>query len=463
MSSLMQQIYWKAPYFIKNWMASINAKKLDKWRFGKDFEQVCAELKEHENWSKEQFDDYQSKQLSVMIQHAAANVPYYKKLFAEFNVDPAAIKTPADLTQLPILEKDTVRKNPDCLLDETLGRQSLAAQYTSGTTGTPLKLYRDTRTYSAVVAFYEARWHDVAGMKKRQNSSVSIGGQLVVSPQRTKPPFWVCNNHWKQLYMSSYHLAPDYLGFYVDQLRVFAADYIEGYPSSIYTIARYILDNKLPPVPFKVCFTTAEMLYDYQRQAIKAAFCCDTYNQYGCGELTVFAAQCPQNRMHLSPEMGIVEVLDDNDQPLPPGKTGHLICTSLINKVQPFIRYRLGDIGSLSEEKCSCGSPLPLLGSIEGRNDDVLITRDGRRIGRLDPVFKGTKGIAEAQIIQHDYDKFTIKVVPTKDYKPRDGQDIKHRLLERLGKGEVLVELVDNIERTKTGKFKAVICNLQKK
>jgi phenylacetate-CoA ligase len=179
--------------------------------------------------------------------------------------------------------------------------------------------------------------------------------------------------------------------------------------------------------------------------------------------MAVFAAQCSQGSMHISPDVGIVEVLDDDDKPVPYGVSGRLVCTGLVNRAQPFIRYRVGDIGSLSEEKCSCGSPLPLLGSIEGRSDDVLITRDGRRIGRLDPVFKGTKGIAQAQIIQHDYDKFTIKVVPGKDYKPRDGQDIESRLIERIGKGEVIIEMVEKIKRTETGKFKAVICNLQKK
>lgn len=456
-SKLAENIYWKAPYFVKNWMASINARKLDKWRFGKDFQRVFTQLKEHDSWSADQFAEYQAKQLCEIIRNAADKVPHYRRIFAELGIDPSAIKTPADLTKLPILEKETVRQDPDCILDETLDKQSLAAQYTSGTTGTPLKLYRDTRTYSATVAFYEARWHDVAGMKKRQNSSVSIGGQLVVSPQRTKPPFWVCNNHWKQLYMSSYHLAPDYLKYYVDQLRKFGADYIEGIPSSIYAIARYITDQQLDPIPFKVCFTTAETLFDYQREAIKEAFCCDTYDQYGCGELTVFAAQCPQGGMHLSPEMGIVEVLDSDDQPLPPGKIGQLVCTSLINKVQLFIRYRLGDIGSLSDENCSCGSQLPMLASIEGRDDDVLITKDGRRIGRLDPVFKGTSGIIQAQIIQKDYHKFCVLVVPGKDYKEQDGREIRQSLLERIGTGEIEIQLVDRIAKTSSGKFRAVI------
>ena len=101
-----------------------------------------------------------------------------------------------------------------------------------------------------------------------------------------------------------------------------------------------------------------------------------------------------------------------------------------------------------------------MLGNIEGRIDDVLITRDGRRIGRLDPVFKGTRGIVEAQIIQDDYDKFRVRVVPSKAYKEDDGREIRASLLERVGDGSVVIELVDSIERTSGGKFMAVVCNL---
>jgi phenylacetate-CoA ligase len=155
-----------------------------------------------------------------------------------------------------------------------------------------------------------------------------------------------------------------------------------------------------------------------------------------------------------------VEVVDADNRPLPPGETGALICTSLINFVQPFIRYRVGDTGALGTQACSCGSPLPVLARIEGRIDDVLITREGRLIGRLDPVFKGTSGVVEAQIVQDDYDKFRVRVVPSDSFSEKDRQDIRDSLLERVGKGEVQIDIVDRIERTSGGKFRAVVCNL---
>jgi phenylacetate-CoA ligase len=457
-------MYWNSPYFLKNWMASLNSFKLDRQRYGSEFEQILEQIAEHDKWSPEQFREHQRKELCLLIQHAAVNVPCYRRIFQKTGVDPKSIKGPEDLKRLPILDKEVARANQTDMVDELLDASKLIINSTSGTTGMPLELYRDVWLNSAAFAYLDARWRNVAGMRRRINRSVTIGGHLVADPARTKPPFWLHNRRWDQLYMSSYHLSPRYLGYYVEELRRFKADYIEGYPSSVYAIAKYIVDNNIEPIEFKGCFTTAETLFDYHREAIKKAFACRTYNQYGCGEMAVFAAECSAGAMHLSPEFGIVEVVDDNDQPVPVGQTGHLICTGLINRVQPFIRYRIGDIGVLKDGGCSCRSSLPVLDRIEGRMGSMLITRDGRKIGApgLTLLFHHVKGVAETQIVQEDYDLFRVRLVPAEGYGDTDGQKIVANLAERLGDVEIHLELTDKIERTKSGKFMAVVCNLPK-
>jgi len=443
-------------------MASWNARKLDRWRHGPEHDKLLAEIIDRNSWSSKQFVEYQNRALGEIIQKAANNVPYYRQIFAEHQIDPASIVSVDDLPKLPILEKTTARENPKSLLDETVDRRKLIVTNTSGTTGTPVNLYHGVLDESATFAYVEARCHMVADMMRRRNRSVSLGGHLVAAPNRSTPPFWVHNHRWNQLYMSSYHLSPTNLGHYVDAIRRYAPEYIEGYPSSVYAVAQYMVDNNLDPMPIKACFTTAETLFDYHRQAIRSAFGCKTYNQYGCCEQVIFASECNAGSMHLTPEVGIVEVVDDNDRPLPAGQSGKLICTGLISSVQPLIRYRLGDMGALGTEQCSCGSSLPVLKSIDGRVDAVLITRDGRRIGRLDPVFKGAKGIGEAQIVQDDYDTFRILIVPGPDYSNADGKVVAANLAQRLGRVNIQVRIVDSITRTASGKFRAVVCNLPK-
>jgi phenylacetate-CoA ligase len=462
MNTLLQSFYWNCPSCLQNAMASLNAGKLERLRFGRDYEKIMREIAERDAWRPDQFTEYQRQELTRLIMHAARNVPYYRQMFAETGIDPQQIREPRDLQCLPVLDKQAVRLNPIAFVDESLDRQKLTIAHTSGTTGTPLDLYRNVELWSTQFAYWDARCRKIAGMQRRRNKSATLGGHLVTAPNRTKPPFWVYNRRWKQLYMSSYHLAPEYMKFYIEELRSFKPDYIDGIASSVYALARFIVEEKLEPMPLKACFTTCETLFNYQREAILQGFCCRTYNQYGAGEEVVFAAECSHGTMHLSPEVGIVEVVDKNNHPVPPGETGELICTSLINFVQPFIRYRVGDTGALGAQTCSCGSSLPVLARIEGRIDDVLITREGRLIGRLDPVFKGTSGVVEAQIVQDDYDKFRVRVVPSDSFSEKDGQDIRKSLLERVGEAEIHVEIVERIDRTSSGKFRAVVCNLPK-
>jgi phenylacetate-CoA ligase len=437
---------------------------LNRQRFGPDYQRVLGELAEHDKWSSEQFYQYQCIQLRSLIQHVAEKVPYYQKMFAEKGINPESITKPQDLQRLPILEKTVARSDPMSLLDRTLDRRKLIAEHTSGTTGTPINLYRDVSLNSAVWAFNEAEYAMV-GMSRRTNRFVTVGGQLVTDPHRTKPPFWVHNSYWNQLYMSSYHLLPKYLGYYVDEIRSFKPDFIHGYPSSVYAIAQFIVNNNIGPVLTKACTTTAENLFDQQRETIKKAFGCKTYDHYGCGEMAICAAECPYGSMHLRPEVAIVEVVDENDKLLPPGQIGQLIGTSLINRVQPFIRYRIGDIGALAtEQNCPCGKSLPIIKYIGGRNTDTLYSTERGTIGSAGlstALYKMPQRFVMSQIEQIGKDSFIFRYVP--EGNPLNKQEISivlEELHNRLGISvEIKIEAVESIERTAAGKFRAVLCS----
>jgi phenylacetate-CoA ligase len=459
-SGWRNKLYWRMPYSIRCWMAGRYGRQLAKVRNSPWYYKRLEEIAERDTWTPEQMLAYSNEQLKLLVRHATDHIPFYRDRFADCGLAPASVDSIESLRSLPILEKEEVRSRWSDMVDPRLDRSSLVARHTSGTTGTPVELLRDVCQESTAFAYMDGRCHRQAGIRRGRNRSVSLGGHLVAAPDQSAPPFWVENRPGKQLYMSSYHLAPAYMDSYIDAIRKFSPDYIEGYPSSVYSLARHIISNDLPPIELKAVFTTAETLYDDHRDAFSRAFGCKTYNQYGCGEMAMFVAECEAGSMHISCDYGIIEVVDDHDNPLPAGQVGQLVCTSLVNFTQPFIRYRVGDLGALGDGLCSCGSALPMLDQIEGRTDAVLITRDGRRIGRLDPVFKGAKGIAEAQIIQDDLDRFRIRVVPGKDYSDADGQVLTENLSQRTGPASIVVELVESIERTSNGKFRAVVCNL---
>src|SRR5207245_2884008 len=145
-------------------------------------------------------------------------------------------------------------------------------------------------------------------------------------------------------------------------------------------------------------------------------------------------------KLHLWPEVGWVEA-PESTQLIASGAPRDLVCTGLLNADMPLIRYRVGDSGVLPvvNEACSCGRSLPMLASIEGRADDLLYTSDGRRIGRLDPVFKTQLPVREAQIIQETLSKIRVRYVPTADCTPAVARSLIHRFDERLTIVDVLL------------------------
>ena len=285
-------------------------------------------------------------------------------------------------------------------------------EHTSGTSGKPLDMWWSRKTVQMFYALSEARWRSWYSVSRKDPFAV-FGGQLVTPIGSRKPPFWVWNAALKQLYFSSYHLAPDLVPHYLDALKRYNVKYIFGYSSSLYSVAEEVLRRQETDLRMKVAITNAEHLLPHHRQAIAEAFQCPVRETYGMAEIVTSASECEHGRLHLWPELGCVEILEDNRQ-VSNGTVGDLVCTSLLNTDMPLIRYRVGDRGALGPAvaPCTCGRTLPVLATLEGRSDDMLYTSDGRRIGRLDPVFKAQLPIREAQIVQETLSRVRLRYVP---------------------------------------------------
>lgn len=326
--------------------------------------------------------------------------------------------------------------------------------HTSGTTGTSLDLWLTKDTVKHWYALFEARTRKWYGLTRKDRWAI-LGGQLVTPANQKKPPFWVWNAGLNQLYLSSYHLAPDMIPAYLDALVKFRVRYILGYPSAIYALAQVALRLKRKDVSMDVVITNAEPLYDFQRHSISEAFGCPVRETYGMAEIVAAASECEHGSLHQWPDTGIIEAAPDVDD-----APADLICTGLINADMPLIRYRVGDSGNLSKAKCSCGRTLPLIEKIEGRSDDLLYTSDGRRIGRLDPIFKGGLPVREAQIIQESLTGLKVLFVPDANFNPHVLKELAGRIRDRMGDVAVDFEEVHSIPRTSRGKFRAVVCQL---
>ena len=192
-----------------------------------------------------------------------------------------------------------------------------------------------------------------------------------------------------------------------------------------------------------------------ERDTISAAFSCPVRETYGMAEIAAAASECEHGSLHQWPDTGIIET-----EHLGKGEPSDFICTGLINSDMPLIRYRVGDSGVLSGNDCACGRNLPLIDKIEGRSDDLLYTADGRKVGRLDPIFKGDLAIREAQIIQETFNRITLRYVRADEFCDGTLRTLQERIRERMGPVEISFDEVVQIPRTARGKFRAVICDI---
>ena len=451
--------YHRLPPALRSGVATARGAYLRAWRYGPGTEALCAEALARDQWTHREWEIWREERLTLLLHRAAANVPYYRRHWSERRR--RGDKSAQDvLANWPVLEKETLRTRATEFVADGRSRSRMFHDHTSGTSGKALDLWLSRRTVQEWYAIFEARCRHWNGVTRRDRWAM-IGGQLVVSVDQGKPPFWVWNASLHQLYLSAYHIAPRHAAAYVEALDRYGVRYIVGYPSAVHALAREVLSQNLHAPRLDFVLANAEPVLPHQRREIEAAFGGSVRETYGMAEIVANASECREGRMHLWPEVGEIEVLDGGS-PLGFGEIGDLVCTGLLNLDMPLIRYRVGDRGALAspDSSCPCGRTLPLLSAIDGRMDDVLYTPDGRSVGRLDPVFKSRLPIKEAQIIQDKLDIIRIRYVPDAGFSERDGQLLIDRVRERMGGVRVVLEEVEAIARTTNGKFRAVVCNL---
>lgn len=452
---LKEIVYNNAPIFFQNIMTSTYGCQLHWERYGGRNTEYTNQLKQSEFQSKALLQELQTRELRKLVSHAYHTTEYYRELLDEVGLKPSDLTTIDDLKSVPILTKNQIRKRHQAFLSRSFTIRGLSKIYTSGTTGSPLTVFYDLNSRRKNYAFFNRvrSWQSIKSREKR----ATFYGRVIVPPKQKGPPFWRYDIAENNYLFSSYHMSPINLPYYCDELRRLQPVEIRGYPSSLYTLAQYMLDHKRSDIFPKAIFTTAETLLEHVREIIEKAFMCKVTDTYGCTEMGFYISQCEYGTYHAHPEYGIVEAVSSQGAATDIGG-GDLVCTGFINYAMPLIRYKIGDVIAIDEEECRCGRHFPIITSILGRTDDIIVTPDGKRVGRLDPIFKGTLGVKEAQIIQTQQNEIVMKVVKKEDYSSKDMEFLSDELHKRVGASmRIKFEFVSEIEKDPNGKFRSVV------
>ncbi len=448
------RLYRRLPAPARDLAAGAQGLRLRAWRYGPGAEALVDAVLARDRWSEDRWRSWLSDRRDAVLAHSRTAVPHHRRWFA---AHPG--RDPTRLAHWPVLTKADVRAHPSALVADDAPRWRYRDQ-TSGTSGSPLSIWTSRADLRAFFALHEARtrrWHGVS----RHDRWAILGGQLVVPPGRDGPPYWVHNRGLHQLYLSTHNLNPSTVGDYVAALEHFAPTHVVVYPSAAAFLARMALDAGLRAPGPQVVVTNAEPVSAGQRALIEEAFACPVRETYGMAEMAAGASECEAGSLHLWPDCGIVEVVDDDDAPVPDGEPGRLVLTGLANDTTSFVRYANGDRGRAPVwgTGCACGRSLPVLPPVEGRVQDLVATPDGGRQFWFNPVFYGLP-VVEAQLVQEHLDLVRVRVVPGAGYDEATDRTIAERLGDRLPGVDVRVERTATIERGPTGKFVPVVSHL---
>jgi phenylacetate-CoA ligase len=454
---LLKRIYSKLPIFLQHSAVSIFGLYWHWLRFSGSYQSHLKGYKQREVYSAEEWKTYQQKQLKQLLNICVQNVPNYRDHWAD--LDKSSLIN-GNLVSLPLLEKDALRKNPQAFCRDDLRPFPKLKHHTSGTTGTPIQSIWSVSEYRNALALRETRSVNWAGVSFKLPRATFSGRLVEPDPDRFDSVYRY-NAVEKQVYFSAFHLKPETAQKYVDALGKHKVQWLTGYGVSYYLLAKYILDQNIKVPPLQAVITTSEKLTHAMREVMERAYHCPIYEEYSTVENALFASECEQGRLHVSPDVSIIEILRPDGTPCEPGEVGEVVTTCLMRSYQPLIRFRLGDLAAWDPEPCPCGRQMPVIKEVVGRIEDVVTGRDGRQLVRFHGIFTDQPHIIEAQVIQESLQAFTINVVPNENFNLEDVKDVQIRMKKRLGDEiQVKVKCVEKIERTKSGKFKAVISKI---
>lgn len=418
---------------------------------------VRRDMEEVQWWPRERLMALQVERLRAFLKDVGVHVPYYRDLFARTGFDPDTVRSVEALQQLPLLDKAAIRAHTDALRHAQA--QDLVRFNTGGSSGEPLVFYIGKRRVSHDVAakWRATRWWGV----DIGDPEIVVWGSPIELGKQDHLKQWRDRLLRTQL-LPAFEMSEAKVDGFIATIRRVRPPMLFGYPSALSHIAKYARKKgqRMDDLGIRVAFVTSERLYDDQRRTISEVFGCRVANGYGGRDAGFIAHECPEGGMHITADDIVVETLDSEGRPTPPGVAGEIVVTHMATRDFPFVRYRTGDVGVLSTHNCACGRTLPLLGEIQGRNSDFVVAQDGTVIHGLALIYtlRDIPGVEAFKIVQESTDLTRVELVAgaacdVLAAQARIQKDFRRRLGEAV---TVEVMQVAGIAAEKSGKFRYV-------
>lgn len=422
------------------------------------YKTLCA----NENLSKEELDDLHWKKLFALIKYAGVHSPFYRNKLNAIGATVHDFLTRENYEHFPVLTREDLCNHFDEIKTDEVNRKELQLSTTGGSSGKPVSVLIPKRFPRAALGWrMYASWElelSVDWARTYRNTVLTLKDKilqrLIDFPIRTilldATVFMECD-----------------IAAFLKKFNKRKPKLLQGYVGAIDNVAEYILSHNLSVVPPAAIWVTSAPLSNVQRTRIEKAFQAPVYDQYGCCEVYWLATECMAHEgLHILHDARRIEFLNQEYHSVGLGQSGDIAITDLENYAFPIIRYLNGDRGHLVSHSCSCGSPFPLMGHVEGRVSDTILLPSGRIINGefLTTLFdKFPDAVKRFHVHQNKDYSLLIQVVPNSSEEKLYPilKDIVEQLRNKI-KDEVniSVDLVSRIDLIK-GKLRFITTDVK--
>lgn len=368
--------------------------------------------------------------------------------------------------EVPVLRKNELQQKLSLRLSKGFRKSNSYVGKTSGSSGEPFIFAKDRFCHALSWAgfHYRYKWHEIDLNKSLQARFYGIPLDFYGNIQeRIKDRISLRRR------FNIFDLSDRKMELFLTRFRKSPFDYINGYTSAIVLFARFLdernINLKALCPTLKLCIVTSERLFDKDKELIERALGVPVVNEYGASEVGLIAFEDKENNWIVNSEDLFVEILDEHNRPVPNGKEGRVVITSLYNKAHPMIRYDIGDWGILSKNSTP---KRPVLEKLIGRTNDVARLAYGKVVPGLTfyyitkTIIEDTGNIKEFVITQTATDAFKIDYVSEKAFSESQIQKILGAIEKYVGKDlKVFFERKDILKRSRSGKLKQFTSHLQ--
>ena len=373
-----------------------------------DFINKSSYVKQLKYWrkldtlSEQELESIQKKNLKNILEHAVNNVSKYKSIQLHGN-DPFKW-----LESFPVLTKEDIRTNADNLLSKKVKKIDLIAYSSSGSSGIQSTVFMNKEEQSNIRAIL-SHWWEWSGYKLG-NTVVQTG----MSPNRGFLKT-IKDGLFKTKYITAFSLTEEQLASLFKEINNTKNYYLAGYASSLNIIAEYALEHNYK-VHFKGAISFGDKMFSHYKKNIEKAFTTKVYDTYGCNEGFLIASEKDLEYKYIMSPHVHLEILDDNNLPLPDGELGHVVVTRLDGYSMPLIRYKIGDLAiKLPKEKYPKNREFkyPLLEKIIGRDTDVVLLSDNKKltVHSFTGIFEYVPEIKQFKVIQEKKREIIIEYI----------------------------------------------------